>query len=160
MWYFLWTRNFLIVTSEIGMPKGLPNQDWVTKWKADVLAISPKMISYEIEVKMTLEDLRRDKRKFRKHQEYHSKNYSPHYFYYAIPKGLENKAIIDKPYGIMTVDPKILGNVRVFQKACHLPGTGLPDDFLKHICRRICAENIDLREKIYREKGKMEAYGI
>lgn len=62
---------------------------------ADVLAVTESRMLYEIEVKISLSDMKYDKKK-RKH--YHFLNgtdYIPvHQFYFAVPKELVNKALV------------------------------------------------------------------
>jgi hypothetical protein len=69
-----------------------PNVSWsILPWEADLLVVSPSGISHEVEIKVTVADLWRDRHK-RKWQ-----GEGPHayvdYFWYAVPQGMESEAL-------------------------------------------------------------------
>jgi hypothetical protein len=96
--YFRFGRG-MIVGTEVSVSGGI----------ADILATN-KMKFYEVEIKISISDLKADF-KNKKHKHYYMKNpnsiniFQPNYFYFAIPYGLKEKAIplIPKLYGIIIV---------------------------------------------------------
>lgn len=88
-------KNILNVLNRrfLSSPKYLFNNLYIYKWESDYLAITSSLYSYEIEVKISIEDYRNDFKKKEKHRIlYNSFNGSetscPNYFYYACPVGL------------------------------------------------------------------------
>jgi len=156
MYYFRFVRGFPIVVSEMNMPNRVGYYEYFTLdgGRADILAINQNLAVYEVEVKTSLEDFTRDKKK-PKHHRYRTKNqYSPNYFYYTVPEKIVNEIypLVESLYGLMAVKQGYLGNVRIVRKAQRLPGE-MPKDFIKNIYQRLSAENIKLRyELLGREK--------
>ena len=155
MYYFRFVRGFPIVVSEINMPNRVGYHEYFTLdgGRADVLAVNQNLVAYETEVKTSLEDFNRDKKK-QKHHNYRMKNqYSPNYFYYAVPEKIMNEIypLVKSPYGLMVVKRGYLGDVRIIKKAQRLLG-GIPEEFMKNIYQRLSAENINLKIELYYDK--------
>ncbi len=101
---------------------------------ADVLLVDKDNFLTEIEVKVTMGDLRRDKAK-RKHFWYNNGEPIFHLprlrFYFAVPKDMANKAVLlceqHYPYaGVIGSDGKGGDDVELYRKAKHLnPATQL-----------------------------------
>ena len=97
----VWTEHLVLekVKNFISQPKYIMNNLYVFHhgWESDYLAFTKSDYIYEIEVKISRSDFKNDKKKVRKHQVLEGtyipkgqseKVYKPHYFYYAVPKGL------------------------------------------------------------------------
>lgn len=106
----VWTEHLVLdkVKDFISSPKYIMNNLYVFHhgWESDYLAFTKSDYIYEIEVKISRSDFKNDKKKVRKHQVLEGtyipkiqkdrfdnivtteKVYKPHYFYYAVPKGL------------------------------------------------------------------------
>jgi hypothetical protein len=104
--YFRYVRQFPLVAFESG-------PDLVSAWRpsnqADILAIDKHRMLYEVEVKISLSDLKANRKK-QEHYDY-SRGYSHfvHMFYFAVPYDLGNQAklVISDffPYaGILTIE--------------------------------------------------------
>lgn len=106
----VWSEHLVLekVKDFISQPKYVMNNLYVFNqgWESDYLAFTKSDYIYEIEVKISRSDFKNDKKKVRKHQILEGtyvpktqkdrfgnivtteKVYKPHYFYYAVPKGL------------------------------------------------------------------------
>lgn len=98
--------------------------------QADVLVITKDRLLIEVEVKLSIDDVRRDRNKlkhrsFRDFSQYFS--YPTHYFYFAVPKELANKVAIicAQLYtyaGVLGCDGQGQYDVSVYKEPKALPG--------------------------------------
>ncbi len=92
MCYWRFVRQHPIVATEVDSYLDVP---WRGGSQADVLSLTPSGLVVETEIKVSLPDLKRDVKK-PKHWFWgdgrRPSHYSAHYFYFAVPHTLEEKA--------------------------------------------------------------------
>jgi hypothetical protein len=96
----------------------VPNTNSFLPWEADILMLTPNCFLDEIEIKISLSDLRRDKTKH-KHKLLENDKciYLLRNFYYALPESIYNRASLDdfpEKAGIIIISdthmPRIIKN--------------------------------------------------
>lgn len=145
---------------------------------ADITASDSKKL-IEIEVKISLADLKNESKKstkIRKHQlnnldgKPRKSEHIPNEFYFAMPYELaQKKEVIDyitslnDKYGIITVTPiyskyhkKYVYDIRYYKRAKKLHDNKITRELLDKIVKRLSSENIGLREKLYYIKNPIK----
>ena len=91
----------------------LPNNTSIFAWEADVISVTKAGFMHEFEVKCTRADYKRDFKKIKHHYFVHGfgRWSAPHYFWYAMPKGI----IVDIPKyaGLMVLGEDCYGFVEM-----------------------------------------------
>jgi len=128
--------------------------------QADVLAVGKSRLLIEVEVKLNLADLRRDKHKL-KHRNYRDNlvNYPTHLFYFAVPKALANQAVLIceqlYPYaGVLGCDGQGQFDVVVYREGKALWGKCLTFPQLLRMVREQSATVCRLAEALAKFKSK------
>ena len=136
---------------------------WIHGGIADILAVSDDLKkSYEVEVKISISDLRADFKKHKQKSNYHKNK--ANYFYFCFPKNLLEKAlpIIEAQnvkYGIITYDDRenLSLNVvpeaklSVYKRARKLHNN-TNDILYKTVVKRVVSELIKMYDKLETSK--------
>ncbi|GAH32082.1 unnamed protein product, partial [marine sediment metagenome] len=125
--YYRYQRQFPLVALEANSQLEPFNDGG----QADVLAVDKHRLLIEVEVKLTLADLKRDRHKL-KHQNYRDNlvNYPTYLFYFAISRALANQAVLVceqlYPYaGVLGCDGQGQFDVEVYREGKALFGRRL-----------------------------------
>lgn len=150
--YYRYQRQFPLVALEANSRLEAFNDGG----QADILAVDKSRLLIEIEVKLTLADLKRDRHKL-KHRNYRDNlvHYPTRLFYFAVPRALANQAklICDQLYpyaGILGCDGKGQFDVEVYREGKALFGQRLTFPQLLRMVREQSATVCRLAEAIAR----------
>lgn len=154
--YYRYGRQFPLVALEANSRLEAFNDGG----QADVLAVDKTRLLIEVEVKLNLADLIRDRQKL-KHRNYRDNlmNYPTHLFYFAVPKSIANQAVLIcgqlYPYaGVLGCDGQGRFDVVVYREGKALFGKPLMFPQLLRMAREQSATICRLAEAVAKFKSK------